>query len=394
MKNKDDKIATMIIAMLCSFKLINYSLTYFFNKSDGGYLTILFTILFITYFSYLTLKILKRKNHFKIRFPIYGLFFLVYIMVLFAFKFDKTNLTFIELISYCLLPVIIGINENIKTDKLLKYIMAFSLVSFLSLDKLLEVRWYGSIGMDISYAFLPTISAAIVHFFYYRKYDDNKIINLFLYIVNLFYLYQIVLYGERGTLFSIVILFILCIIFKQVDNKTIILNKTSFLKITILIIAVMGILLSYNEIINFIINTLKIDSYALNKIKILSNSDISNGRFKIYGQALKGFAKSPIFGNGISSFKFYYPGNPYPHNILLQLLFDGGILLFLMFIVVLIRGVRITLESKDKNSNLLIMYFFSISIMYLFFSNDIWVLPSLWIFYGFLVKKNAQRRIN
>lgn len=388
MKNNKMFFIDLIIAILCSFKLINYSLINIFSKLDGGYLNSLFLICVIIYFMIKFIDVLKNKGtvNKKIKVSIVALLLVCYTTLIFLININKSNLTIVEFICYYLFPLFMGIYEDINFEKILKYIMLLSLLPLICFDKLFVIYWYGSVNMDISYAFLPTICAAIIHYVYYRKETKNKVLKYTLYLINLFYIWQILLYGERGTLVCIANLLILCFAFKQNDKGKILFDKSTTIKLIIIGILMFNFIVFYHDIINLFVKITGINSYAINKFSLLSNTDISNGRFNLYVKAIDGFLKHPLFGNGISTFNYYYNGTGYPHNIILQLLFDGGIMLFSIFIYILSFGIIRNFKMKEKGSILVLFFFFSIAILYLSFSNDIWVLPSLWFFMGFLIK--------
>ena len=391
MNKKKMYIVEFIVAILCSFKIINYSLVNIFDKTTDGFLNIIFFVCMLCYLLISLRKLINNRKYKKnnIKVTLIGIIFVFYTVVLFLFSIDITAISIIEFIVYYLFAVILGMNEDINFEKLLKYVMSLSLMSLFCFNKLFEIRWNGSVNMDISYAFLPTICAAIIHFIYYRKSSNIKFYNYILYIVNLFFSYKILLYGERGTIVCIVFLLMTCIIFNKNKGEFIELNKKNILKFALAIFTILICIIFYKNIIEIIIKITGINSYSLNKFYSLSETDISNGRFELYKTAFNGFLNHPLFGNGISTFNYYYPGTGYPHNILFQILFDGGIILLLFIIYILFKGIILKFKSKEKDSILTIFFFFSISILYLSFSNDIWVWPALWYFIGYLSKSTT-----
>lgn len=371
------------ISLLLTFKIINYSLVTIMGSTDKGFLGTIFLIISIVSVIILFFKILKELMIKRtISVPIYNLLFILIVSAIYFASVDKSNLSLYEFIIYFVLSFILASRKSININRVLTMIMIISLISLTCFNKLFLVQWYGSVDMDISYSFLPTVVAAIVHLSFFYKNSQHKRFYFVLYAINFIFLVQLFLYGERGTLFCILLSLILCWLFKYNSEGKLEIRKLS-LKLVILMLVSFFALLFYKEILSFIVYITNIDSYAINKFIHMSSTDVSNGRFSIYQLALNGFINHPIFGNGIASFK-YHTGIIYVHNILFQILYDGGLVLFLSFLFIFIRGTKSVFNNKSRDLIPFWIYLFPTSIVYLSFSNDIWFVPALWVFMGFL----------
>ena len=99
-----------------------------------------------------------------------------------------------------------------------------------------------------------------------------------------------------------------------------------------------NVLLDSDIKLDFVRKTLKIQT------------DISNGRNAITEYVVENIFKSPIWGHGVSTITYNSNGMiPYPHNFILQLFYDGGILLAVpvLFFVIKIERCK-THEMKSK----------------------------------------------
>ena len=111
----------------------------------------------------------------------------------------------------------------------------------------------------------------------------------------------------------------------------------------------------------------------------LGGGDVSAGRFKIYNMAFNEFLQSPIWGNGIGSFDSYK--GTFPHNILLQLMVEGGLLFLIPFTIILIKGfIYIFEKGRSSVSGVFMLFVFCAGMIRLFFSFYLWGSHFCWLF--------------
>ena len=123
----------------------------------------------------------------------------------------------------------------------------------------------------------------------------------------------------------------------------------------------------------------------INKILRLSRvGNILNGRRLDYDAALSLIPLKIIMGYGIGTFE-YYTAYPYPHNLVLQLLFDGGILLLLIVLIPLFSVLPFFYRTCTKQELPFISFLLFTSLPASFLSGDIWRARILWLFYAYYI---------
>jgi len=78
-----------------------------------------------------------------------------------------------------------------------------------------------------------------------------------------------------------------------------------------------------------------------------------NERSTFVEVAIKGFSEAPVLGNGLATFGTYQGLNPlvYPHNLVLEVLFEGGVLgFFLLAIAVSAAGFHCLSQRKQRTA--------------------------------------------
>ena len=286
-----------------------------------------------------------------------------------------------------LLPHLLHINSQIAIKAMMFY-PCFSIFR-LSLIFYFTVSWKDSINMDLAYAFLIPIASNIIYlrFFYKEECFFQKFITIVLTIVNAVFLVQCVLYGSRGPILCLILLVVFLWMIKN-DNDTYSINYRK-MYFSILIGFVM--LISFIEILSFLeefLASYNISVLAISKILNLSQSgDISNGRENIVNNTFSLILDRPFCGYGLDRFESVVVTSSYPHNFLLQILFDGGIALLLLFSP-FVYYFKKTIKNVSKEVFILLVVLFFTSIPGALFSQDLWNISILWLFLGTLVSKD------
>lgn len=113
----------------------------------------------------------------------------------------------------------------------------------------------------------------------------------------------------------------------------------------------------------------------------------ASGRNIVYEMDIDAIAKSPIFGYGF--FNYYQLTYSVPHNLFLEILLIGGILLgvvFIFFLLFLI--IKIIRNYSDISSDKLILYIAVYPIMLLMFSTNFLVVSEFWFFIFYFISKS------
>lgn len=111
------------------------------------------------------------------------------------------------------------------------------------------------------------------------------------------------------------------------------------------------------------------------------------GRSVIYAKAIEIGKKSPIVGNGLDGF-YMLTGDPYPHNVFLEIFAEGGIIGLTLFIMILSSLVRIIWKHR-KNLQPASMAAFVLILFACQFSGDLYDSRGLFLF-PFLIIKGKE----
>lgn len=268
-------------------------------------------------------------------------------------------------------------------ERVLRYTMYFSLLAIPFHGELFgKINEFGidaAIEMGSSFAILPVCMAGVIHFFFFKR--QGKVFDKICYIIDAFFLLEIILKGNRGiALATLVTVFSIYIKNWGADKK----RKKLTLRLGIVICAALAIYLNFFQILNWlneILRSLGIEAHFIRKIMLLqSGGDISNGRSFIFNYTLKEINKSPFWGHGISTI-LYNSGWSiiYPHNFLLQMLYDGGLLLTIPLIVILYKAIRYAFNGERREVAAFLLYMLLICIPKMSFSSDLWKNQAFWL---------------
>lgn len=239
-------------------------------------------------------------------------------------------------------------------------------------------------SMVWAYAVLPCIAVTIVHFVYIRF---TGLLSKIAYIPGFLMLIKFVLNANRGGLISLAVLVIL-LNFKAKDksnNKL----KNKYLLGTLLIILFVILIVFIEQITLYLYDTLAsygVEVSAIKKMyRLIEADNVSNNREELYNFAWNGFLSSPVFGNGIGGFSVNHGG--WAHNLILQLLYEGGVILTALILVPLIKSSVFILKSTIVTVEEYSMYIvlFSTSIPRLLFSTELWNTQAFWMLFALCI---------
>ena len=98
---------------------------------------------------------------------------------------------------------------------------------------------------------------------------------------------------------------------------------------------------------------------------------MEKNRLKIYSYTIELIKNKPFFGYGIRSFGVV-TNELWPHNIFIQFLFEGGLLLGLYPIIIFLKNIVFIIRQKvNKNDYVMHLLFLLMVIPRILFSNDI-----------------------
>ena len=246
--------------------------------------------------------------------------------------------------------------------------------------KELEVDYF-----NMSCAMLPGICSLILASLTFMK-EKKKIAGVLFSLLGIFFLFVLASHGSRSSIVSIFV-FILILLWFYFDFL--------WMKIAVMCVclAALGFVLNIEQALSSISNFLNrygIEFYAISKSieKLHGSSGISSGRNIIQKQVFENLnVLNVLFGKGISSFEATY--GTYPHNIVLNLFVDYGLIGVAFFSYIIALTVKI-LKRKDQNEKMIIILLFSSAIVPLLFSFTYWRYPAFFLYIGIVLSKRKQ----
>lgn len=380
-----DVSGNLMIAVMINLHLINYALV-----AARGTTTGFSTIIYLGFFV-VAIVVWIVQGKLKLDFK-----WLVAFAVLIIWHLCNASLSRINLLMLCAyvgMPFFIISNIKYKTERVLFYTIIVSIV-FIPGFSIMMARTKNSIvDVDVAYSVLPSIIAGIVHFAYFRK--QIKKFELLAYLISLFYLLQLFLNGLRGPLMCILITILLIYLFRFDKNDRLQFKQMNLGILIAILIAIFIVLFfeSFLQLIVSLFQMLNIDAYFVTKtIRLLRQGDIMNGRNELWRVAWNGFLNSPIWGNGFDSFQ-HHTGYVYPHNFVLQSLYDGGLLFFIpLFCIVSIGSYR-AIKSGNKETIAMYIFLCGFGMVYSFLSQDMYNIFYLWATVAFLLMQHRTKKI-
>lgn len=235
--------------------------------------------------------------------------------------------------------------------------------------------------MSVSYNLIKIIIPSIIVLFYDRI-KIIKIIGISQLLAGIAFL---VVLGSRGAVLGVILCVLLLLLYR--NNK-----KLRILSFKSLLVALSFIttILFFEQIITFVYENLQdhnISSYSLMRMvnSLNDGSSLSSGRDDIYAVAISGIRDNLILGSGIGSFDNY--SGAYPHNIFLQVLYEGGLLFGIPLIAVIILSICTLNQKVTMDRRLLHIYLISAGLVQLLFSANFWSSILFWYWIGLSLKR-------
>ena len=217
------------------------------------------------------------------------------------------------------------------------------------------------------YAIIPLMVACL----YYLFFGESKIVKALAVVGFSMYIPLFITHTSRGAVITILLAVFVQFVQKQIENG--VRWRTIIIEFIVMII----FLFAFSELLTLYIQQVAFQFDLRWLSKFYHYEDISNGRTPLYQTALDGFINSPIWGNGIASFRNY---KIYPHNLFLQMLYETGVLMFLPVSFLLYYSFLVMIKRKECIFDYrLITYLFIISIVQLFFSSFFWKRQQFWM---------------
>lgn len=367
-ESKENQLLTEINSFIVSIIVSANFLSVFFYKyfDIQSPLPILFSVCFLV--ALLINRIILNKW--------IGIFIL-YVLLFFGISVLQNNEALINsrffesFLGFGVIPMIV-ISYTSNFESVIKYVSYFYIfLSFLTV-KIDYVTLLPAEKMFYGYIFLPAIFS--LHYMLVR--EEKFVKKVIFGAVLLYYLKIILITGTRGVIFSVIVYFAL-FCYKALRKKRL---------LVYLLLIIIGLLYS----INWLDILIRINSFLLNHniyiysighlLETIMTERFDNGRFTLYFIALQLFKKNILFGNGIGSF-YCFTSIYYPHNFVIQMLSENGLLFTIPFIIIIAGGFYYGyITTPNWVSSYPFIFLFSLSIPKLMVSSVFWREQNFWLF--------------
>lgn len=366
-----ENINSMLIAILCMSGLISFVLG--INNIIPILLLLVFTVIEVVNYKE-TISKIKNKD---IKINVCSLIFIVLIILVYLVSFITKGFreTIIErllyFIGFLMIPFMCC-RHDIKIKSIVNSILIISAILAIPLFSIKLGYFDGGTRMSISYYMLPTYIAMVMSYFVNEKRNLKYNIVKIVILLTIFnpYIMFLIQYISRGVVLAILICLLLCLIIKK-DRKT----KIKFIAIILGATVLLGIILL--EPILYMtgsaLETLGIRIEIITKnYELLQNGSFDNGRSEVFSKAIEGIKEHPIIGNGVGDYAEKYI--TYPHNLLLQSWYEGGIIFFVVMLFIVGYSIYILIwdEKIDLSIKYILILLLSISLVRLMLSYEFW----------------------
>lgn len=382
-------IGSVAVVILVGSQYLNDILNLYIGTERGFFTPIiaLVAVLFL-------IGIFSGRTIIRNRYPLLLIMIIIIAYVLTAIlQPGKSTLSPVDLFGMCLLPIAVGSFLVIDYKMVFRGCMLLLLLIIPVYGKVFlkanSGLLYNAVSMSTSYNILPITIAALIYLIYFGK--NSKILDIILYVLSFVCTLSLIRMSYRGAFLALYVSFFLAFYYRKkresYKNKLIIL----------LSMVIIGFLIIYMQhVLSFVSSILKMVNIRIafidKTIYLLAHESLGHGRLEIYRLAFKGFASSPIWGNGLATFQ-YYTGYPFPHNFVLEFLFDGGIMLFIPMAFFFTHSLHNLLSSAwtgDRYRFAFTLMIASISITRGLISAESWRIVLLWLFVGLTFNKNRS----
>lgn len=387
---------SILVAIYINIPSLNQIFIAFLPGMAGKMMTLLYGISIAGVIFAATYCILNnRKVDMKLFLYILGIVFVFLLTCCFA---SYTSLNIFDFISYTIVALLIPLFFKIDAKLFLRTTIFCSFWGIFFINDIFELTGssYQTITMGVSYAFLPSIIVSIVYLFMYIK-NDSKKEKLFCglgILVNAVYLLKILQYGSRGPVLCIAtcLCFLFCFRYKNEKNGIETIAGKFIVLIGIIFLCVINIW-TILEWVQTFLNSYDIHINTIDKIfrLVSSSKDISNGRTAITEVVIGGIFESPVWGHGMST-TMHNLNIVYPHNFILQLMYDGGLLLTIPILFSILFGLIKIFKSCTFDEYAIVCAMFFMSVPGALFSGDLWESNRLWLTIAVLILGNKIKK--
>ena len=288
-----------------------------------------------------------------------------------------------------------------ETHLLVKLTMLIPLPVIFLIAKMMEVTESPSFWLGMSLSFVPSVIAAMIIAVIFIRHENRwqQIISAIGILGNIILFAYMVRYGSRGPYLAVLLMisFLPAISIDRLLIGSWASNAFQWLRgLRFLGTYTFGILLAAFVVgLSWMFYQMDWEVSVMAKfVKAIEQGDISNGRFEIWLASLRGFCAEPIWGHGIGQISRDL-SYVHPHNSVVQLLYDGGLLLLALVLIptccIAIRFLRLRTKSLQHIMLVVLLIFlFFISVPNSMLSGDLWSNSRVWLLVGFCLSLYAK----
>lgn len=406
MKNAYDnivKINSFIIALVILSHTLSGTLSNGFGVMSGANLYTLIAIV-----GCYIVKIIKQatgniRTEFYFTYKTAIILFLVFCLFLFSnlINGEEHSYSIIQLLFYAIIPILVTTME-FRTEYVLRYAAYLSLFTVLGLDGFLTIRWIG-VGQADMGSIYSLVTALICTLFHIRYYGNKaNLLMKICYIYNAYLFLRVLMLANRGAMFTLLFAIFVSFIFKFDDNGTIKIQTAKKVVIICVVITVSIVIIqNFGPIIDWLIEVCKglfgKVPAALAKMKFyIQQNNVLNGRAEINSVTISAIKESPIYGHGMDMFYVYTDKEYiYPHNYILQFLFEGGIL-FALVPIFYSAGALVKVlsgEVKKKEQFVFVAMLVCQCFPRLLLSSNVWTDTAIWMLISYSANNLFVKKI-
>lgn len=309
---------------------------------------------------------------------------------------------FNQFLVFSIIGLVIPIISRIDVRDLLLSIMGFTAPGILRISEiflpLIQARG-GSISMGYSYCFLAPVMATIVYLYYYYRKERNisKLFATVLVSINIVFAYFIIFYGSRGPVLAILLLLVtMYVVDYEKINSGIVFKKKKTIMVALAAVSCYFFFVPILTLLQSALSIIGINLHFIDKFIVLESvGNIASERDFLIEYTLSEFIQKPFMGHGFDLFQYNTNGLfPYPHNFITQILYDGGVVLFLLVMGPVLYNLRKWYRECTKDEFIVIIALLFASVPGSLFSGDLWSSSTLWVFFGATLSTSLIYKVN
>lgn len=161
----------------------------------------------------------------------------------------------------------------------------------------------------------------------------------------------------------------------------------------LMFIAIMIIVIFYNDIVDMLYNALNGMGIMSRSIYLFANQSLNydSGRSTIWNVLVNEIQKNPFRIRGINS--EYVVTDTYAHNLFIELVYQHGIIIGGIALLYLLARIIDTLKLNVKeDASVICLIFLFAGIPSLMFSGSMWIAQNFWIWLAMIINISRNKR--